>query len=115
MTDEQPRVVTERDGRIYARGSADDKGQLYMHVKALEACLADGGKLTAQAAREILGAMIETGKDAATLINCLGDTSIKSIFSLGDSRKSPPFRAETTGSTILPFSSSSIFACAMMN
>jgi acetylornithine deacetylase/succinyl-diaminopimelate desuccinylase-like protein len=26
-----------RDGRIYARGSVDDKGQLYLHVKALEA------------------------------------------------------------------------------
>ncbi|HRE50147.1 MAG TPA: dipeptidase [Flavitalea sp.] len=25
-----------RDGKIYARGSADDKGQFYMHVKALE-------------------------------------------------------------------------------
>jgi len=25
-----------RDGRIYARGSCDDKGQFYMHVKALE-------------------------------------------------------------------------------
>jgi acetylornithine deacetylase/succinyl-diaminopimelate desuccinylase-like protein len=25
-----------KDGRIYARGSADDKGQYYMHVKALE-------------------------------------------------------------------------------
>ena len=24
------------DGAIYARGSCDDKGQLYMHVKALE-------------------------------------------------------------------------------
>ena len=28
-----------RDGRIYARGSVDDKGQLYLHVKALEAHL----------------------------------------------------------------------------
>ncbi len=26
-----------RDGRLYARGSVDDKGQVYMHVKALEA------------------------------------------------------------------------------
>src|SRR6201999_3990578 len=25
-----------KDGNIYARGSADDKGQFYMHVKALE-------------------------------------------------------------------------------
>lgn len=28
-----------KDGRIYARGSADDKGQFYMHVKALEIML----------------------------------------------------------------------------
>ena len=34
-----------RDGNVFARGSADDKGQLYMHVKALEASLANGGKL----------------------------------------------------------------------
>jgi len=40
-----PFEPTERDGRIYARGSADDKGQLYMHVKALEALLATHGKL----------------------------------------------------------------------
>jgi acetylornithine deacetylase/succinyl-diaminopimelate desuccinylase-like protein len=31
-----------REGRIYARGAADDKGQVHMHVKALEACLAAG-------------------------------------------------------------------------
>ena len=34
-----------RDGRIYARGSVDDKGQLYLHVKALEAHLKTTGKL----------------------------------------------------------------------
>ena len=34
-----------RDGRIYARGSVDDKGQLYLHVKALQAHLAVNGKL----------------------------------------------------------------------
>ncbi len=26
-----------RDGNIYARGSSDDKGQMYMHIKAAEA------------------------------------------------------------------------------
>lgn len=40
-----PFEPTERDGRIYARGSADDKGQLYMHVKAIEAHLATTGTL----------------------------------------------------------------------
>lgn len=28
-----------RDGKLYARGSADDKGQFYMHIKALELLL----------------------------------------------------------------------------
>jgi acetylornithine deacetylase/succinyl-diaminopimelate desuccinylase-like protein len=32
-----------RDGRIYARGSVDDKGQLYLHVKAIEAHLQTNG------------------------------------------------------------------------
>lgn len=40
-----PFEPTERDGRIYARGSADDKGQLFMHVKALEAHLKTGSEL----------------------------------------------------------------------
>ncbi|MFT3884788.1 MAG: dipeptidase [Flavobacteriales bacterium] len=31
-----------KDGLIYARGSADDKGQFYMHVKAVEAMLKTG-------------------------------------------------------------------------
>jgi acetylornithine deacetylase/succinyl-diaminopimelate desuccinylase-like protein len=34
-----------RDGRIYARGSVDDKGQLFLHIKALEAHLKSRGKL----------------------------------------------------------------------
>jgi len=34
-----------RDGNIYARGAADDKGQMYIHVKAAEALLQTTGKL----------------------------------------------------------------------
>ena len=41
-----PFEPTERDGNIYARGAVDDKGQLWMHVKALESLLAAcAGKL----------------------------------------------------------------------
>ncbi len=40
-----PFEPTLRNGNIYARGSADDKGQMYMHVKAVEALLATGSKL----------------------------------------------------------------------
>src|SRR3954470_5687052 len=34
-----------RDAKIFARGSVDDKGQLYLHIKALESHLATNGKL----------------------------------------------------------------------
>ncbi len=34
-----------RDGEIYARGSADDKGQVFMHIKAVEAHLKQKGGL----------------------------------------------------------------------
>lgn len=34
-----------RDGRLYARGAADDKGQVYLHLKALQAHLETSGEL----------------------------------------------------------------------
>ena len=34
-----------RDGNIYARGACDDKGQMYMHIKAIETLQAVHGKL----------------------------------------------------------------------
>jgi len=40
-----PFEPTVRDGNIYARGSADDKGQMYSHIKAMEALFAVNGKL----------------------------------------------------------------------
>lgn len=36
-----------RDGRLYARGSVDDKGQVYLHLKAVQALLATHGTLPA--------------------------------------------------------------------
>jgi acetylornithine deacetylase/succinyl-diaminopimelate desuccinylase-like protein len=41
-----PFEPTERDGNLYARGAVDDKGQMYMHIKALESLFhAHSGKL----------------------------------------------------------------------
>ena len=40
-----PFEATIRDGEIYARGSADDKGQVFMHLKAIEAHLKQNGRL----------------------------------------------------------------------
>jgi len=40
-----PFEATVRDGEIYARGSADDKGQVFMHIKAVEAHLKQTGSL----------------------------------------------------------------------
>ena len=40
-----PFEATIRDGEIYARGAADDKGQVFMHVKAVEAFMKKAGAL----------------------------------------------------------------------
>ena len=40
-----PFEPTVRDGKIFSRGSVDDKGQLFLHVKALEALLRTRGML----------------------------------------------------------------------
>ena len=40
-----PFEPTERNGNLYARGSADDKGQMFSHIKAIETLHAVHGKL----------------------------------------------------------------------
>jgi acetylornithine deacetylase/succinyl-diaminopimelate desuccinylase-like protein len=40
-----PFEATVRDGEIYARGSADDKGQVFMHFKAVEAHIKQAARL----------------------------------------------------------------------
>lgn len=45
LWDSPPFEPTVRDGKIFARGATDDKGQMYTHIKAVEAHLKGVGKL----------------------------------------------------------------------
>jgi acetylornithine deacetylase/succinyl-diaminopimelate desuccinylase-like protein len=78
-----------KDGKIYARGSCDDKGQFYMHVKALETMvqtnsLACNIKFCIEGEEEIgspnLGKFIAANKE---LLNCdvilISDTAMISM------------------------------------
>jgi acetylornithine deacetylase/succinyl-diaminopimelate desuccinylase-like protein len=40
-----PFEPTERNGNLYARGAVDDKGQMWMHVKAFESLIRSEGRL----------------------------------------------------------------------
>ncbi len=43
--DNDPFQPVERDGKVYARGATDDKGQMFAHVKAVESLLQTQGTL----------------------------------------------------------------------
>jgi len=45
LWDTPPFDPTIKNGKIYARGATDDKGQIFMHVKSVEAFLKTAGKL----------------------------------------------------------------------
>jgi acetylornithine deacetylase/succinyl-diaminopimelate desuccinylase-like protein len=57
-----------RDGNIYARGSSDDKGQMYMHVKAVEALMHTAGKLPVNVKFLIEGEEEIGGKSVAAFV-----------------------------------------------
>jgi acetylornithine deacetylase/succinyl-diaminopimelate desuccinylase-like protein len=60
-----PFEPTLRDGKLYARGAVDDKGQVYMHVKALEAHFKVNGKLPVNVKMVIEGEE-EVGSESLT-------------------------------------------------
>ncbi len=71
-----PFEPAERNGNIYARGAVDDKGQLWMQVKALEALLREGSlpvnvRVLAEGEEEVGGEGIATYlRDHAGEIPC---------------------------------------------
>ncbi|MDI9336943.1 MAG: dipeptidase [Alphaproteobacteria bacterium] len=84
-----PFEPTIRDGKIYARGACDDKGQVFMHIKAFEAmiqtdCLCTNVKFIIEGEEEIgspnLGNFIvEHKKLLSSDVILISDTSMLSL------------------------------------
>ena len=88
--DTNPFEPVVKDGRIYARGATDDKGQLFIHVKALESYLQTSGaapvnvKFLIEGEEEVsspnLAPFIEAHLDLLAADVCIvSDTSMPSI------------------------------------
>jgi acetylornithine deacetylase/succinyl-diaminopimelate desuccinylase-like protein len=76
-----PFEPTERDGNLYARGSADDKGQVWAQVKALESLLAATGKLPLNV-RVLLEGEEEVGGEGIASFVASKPPELKSDFAL---------------------------------
>ena len=76
-----PFEPTERDGNIYARGAVDDKGQMYMHVKALESLLAAGKGLPLNV-RVLLEGEEEVGGESIAAYVASKPADLKADFAL---------------------------------
>lgn len=87
--DQDPFEPVERDGKLYARGSTDDKGQMFIHVKAVEALLQTEGKLPVNVkfiveGEEEIGSpnlgpfLVENREKLAADVCLISDTSILS-------------------------------------
>ena len=69
-----PFEPTERNGDLYARGAVDDKGQMWMHVKALESLFSAGGGVLPVNIRVILEGEEEVGGEGiAAFVRHHGD------------------------------------------
>jgi acetylornithine deacetylase/succinyl-diaminopimelate desuccinylase-like protein len=63
----------ERDGNLYARGAVDDKGQMWMHVKALESLMQADGKLPVNVKVIVEGEEEVGGEGIAAFVREHGD------------------------------------------
>jgi acetylornithine deacetylase/succinyl-diaminopimelate desuccinylase-like protein len=72
----------ERNGNIYARGAVDDKGQMYMHLKAIESLMkSSGGKLPCNV-KVLIEGEEEVGGEAIAKYVKENPTKLKADFAL---------------------------------
>ncbi len=89
LWDSPPFEPTIRDGKIFARGSCDDKGQVYMHVKAFETMMVNNAlpcniKFMVEGEEEVgsdnLGTFVKANKEKLKAdIILISDTAIISM------------------------------------
>jgi acetylornithine deacetylase/succinyl-diaminopimelate desuccinylase-like protein len=77
-----PFEPAERDGNLYARGAVDDKGQMYMHVKALETLMASNGGRLPINVRVIVEGEEEVGGEAISSFVREHPEQLKADFAL---------------------------------
>jgi acetylornithine deacetylase/succinyl-diaminopimelate desuccinylase-like protein len=77
-----PFEPTERHGNIYARGAVDDKGQMYMHVKALEALMTAGKGTLPVNVRVLLEGEEEVGGESIAKFVATQPERLKADFAL---------------------------------
>jgi acetylornithine deacetylase/succinyl-diaminopimelate desuccinylase-like protein len=86
-----PFEPTERDGNLYARGAVDDKGQMWMHVKALESLFAaNGGKLPVNVRVIVEGEEEVGGEGIARFVREHGDQLKADVALVSDTEMFAP-------------------------
>ncbi|HEY0162216.1 MAG TPA: dipeptidase [Edaphobacter sp.] len=86
-----PFEPTQRDGNLYARGAVDDKGQMWMHVKALESLFAThGGKLPLNIRVLIEGEEEVGGEGIAWFVQNHGDQLRSDLALISDTEMFAP-------------------------
>ena len=73
-----------RDGRLYARGAVDDKGQVYMHLKAVEAHLRTRGELPVNLRLLVEGEEEVGSVHFEALVDALGDRLAADVAVVSD-------------------------------
>ncbi len=80
-----------RDGNIYARGAVDDKGQMWMHVKALESLMTvGGGKLPVNVRVIVEGEEEVGGEGIAAFVREHGDQLKADVALVSDTEMFAP-------------------------
>ena len=88
--DTPPFEPTVRNGSLYARGAADDKGQMYAHIKAIEALRAADGRLPVNVKFLIEGEEEVGGKAIAAYVPAHRDRLVADVALVSDTAMYAP-------------------------